>query len=457
MALAAAALWLWISWCRAPASSWNDLRLAAVFMAAQGEPVYSLPDEGVLNTWLYGPAPLWLWSPALLAPDAATALVVAGGVNLGYHLAALAAVCLLWPSASATLRDRLLALALACLLWPEPAFRFLQSDNLVVSAGLVALLLLVHPRWRATASGQWGAALATAVAVASKQTAVGLVAGQVLWFVLDRDWRGASRHLGRTAACGAALAAIAAWQFGVRELWFGLVTVPGRLPWADDVGRRALDIAPWLLVLWGLPGIVLAATRLRWRADSPALALPVACWLSTLPLAIAGLFTTGGSINHLHGYSLLTPAALVVLVALARRSTPRAAPLATVLAVALLLWKLADSDHVPLRPATERVRAADALIRAAPGELWLPWSPLVTWYAEGRFDHAEDGIYVRFITGHPVSLAHARRHLPPRCRAMLLPPGADWGMAIKLAGHPFRESAVAGWRLVLWETERPGR
>lgn len=457
LALAAAGLWLWISWCRLPASSWNDLRLAAVFMAAHGEPVYSLPGEGVLNTWLYGPAPLWLWSPALLASDAASALMVAGGVNLAFHLLALGAVCLLWPVAGATRGDRLLALALTCLLLPEPAFRFLQSDNLVVSAGLLATLLLVHPRTCDATPGRWAAALATALAVASKQTAVGLVAGQIVWLWLARDGRSAVGHVVRTAACGAALAALAVAQFGARELWFGLVTVPGRLPWADDVAQRARDIVPWVLLLWGLPALVLAATRRRWRADSPALWLPIAGWLSTLPLAVAGLFTTGGSINHLHGYALLTPPALVVLLALARQATPRAAPLAAVLTVGLVLGKIAITDHVPLRPATERVRTADTLLRAAPGELWLPWSPLVTWFAERRFDHTEDGLYVRFITGHPVSLTHARAHLPPRCRAMALPPGADWGVAIKLAGDPSTEREIGGWRVVRWAPPPPAR
>lgn len=457
LALAAAGVWLWISWCRLPASSWNDLRLAAVFMAAHGEPVYSLPGEGVLNTWLYGPAPLWLWSPALLAPDAVSALLVAGGVNLAFHLGALGAVCLCWPAAGATRADRLLALALTCLLWPEPAFRFLQSDNLVVAGGLIANLLLVHPRSRATAAGRWGAALATALALASKQTAVGLVAGQILWLWLAQDGRCAGRHVVRTAFCGAGLAAIAVAQFGARELWFGLVTVPGRLPWADDLAQRTRDTLPWLLLLWGAPAVVLAATRRHWRADSPALGLPIACWLTALPLGLAGLFTVGGSINHLHGYALLTPPALVVLLALARRATSRAVPLAAALTVALVLGKIATTDHVPLWPATERVRAADALVRLTPGELWLPWSPLVTWFAEGRFDHTEDGIYVRFITGHPVSLAHARAHLPPRCRAMLLPPGADWGVAIKLAGQPSTEREIAGWRLVRWAPPSSGR
>lgn len=457
LALAAAALWLWISLCRLPASGWNDLRLAAVFMAAHGEPVYTLPGAGVLNTWLYGPAPLWLWSPAVLAPDAMSALLTAGAINLVMLLGAVVATCLLWPAAGAQPTDRLLAVALTCLLWPEPAFRFLQSDNLVVAAGLLAGLLLVHPRACDARAGAWAAALATALAVASKQTAVGLVVGQLLWLGWAQDGRRALAHAGRTLVCGVLLAGVAAVQFGPRELWFGLVTVPSRLPWADDPTLRAGEVLPWLLLLWGLPALVLAATRRRWVTDSAALRLPVLCWLSMLPFGVAGLFKTGGSINHLHGYALLVPPALVVLLALARQRFRLAAPLAAGLTVALVLGKISLTDHVPLRPSTERVHTAESLVRAAPGEMWLPWAPLVTWFAEGRFDHAEDGIYVRFITGHPVSRAHAEAHLPPRFRAMALPLGGDWGVAAKLARQPSTEREIAGWRVLRWPEPEPAR
>lgn len=47
-----AVVWLWIQYCRFPLSAWNDVRLVPVFMMMAGEPVYTLPGEGVLTTWM---------------------------------------------------------------------------------------------------------------------------------------------------------------------------------------------------------------------------------------------------------------------------------------------------------------------------------------------------------------------------------------------------------------------
>ncbi|MBW7896002.1 MAG: hypothetical protein H3C27_12860 [Opitutaceae bacterium] len=455
LALLAAALWLWISWCRMPASSWNDLRLAPVFMAAAGEPVYTLPGAGVLTTWMYGPVPLWLWSPALLAQDAVSAVLVAGATNLLWTVGALLTVCLLWPCPDANRADRLLAAALCVAVWPEPAFRFLQADNLVVAGGLVANLLLVRAGGRPLLL--WGAAIATVVALGSKQTAVGLLLAQLVWLARTQGLAAMRSHIGRIIAAGVPVVGVALIQFGPRELWFGIVTVPAALPWVEDPLARLTALAPILAGQWLIPVLIVIALGRRLLATNPVLTLGFATFACTLPFDTAGLLSTGGSTNNLHGFQLLTPPLLLALLGLARRrgaAAPALIAAAVVVTGGARIW---EADHVPLAPATERMLAADALIRAAPGELWLPWSPLVTWFAEGRFDHAEDGIYVRFITGHPVALTHARAHLPPRFGAMALPAGADWGVAEKLAGHPSTESKTGGWRVVRWATPEPGR
>lgn len=449
LALAAAALWLWISWCRAPASSWNDLRLAPVFMAAQGVPVYSLPGEGVLTTWLYGPAPLWLWAPGLLGRNAAEALLIAAATNILLTLAAIAAVCLAWPTTAASKEERWLALALTAALLPEATFRFLQADNLAVACGLVANLALVQSPTR---TRYWLAAFLTAAALASKQTAAGIAVGQFAWLWWARGPRDAIAHAMRTTACFVALAAVAIRQFGAAELWQGVFVVPSRLPWADDAWQRARDIVPWVALHWGAPGAVLFALRRRIAPGLATLGLPIACWLATLPFGVAGLFTTGGSINHLHGLPLLLAPSLLAVLPSLRAGAPRLAWAAAAMTVVLVLWKINAADRAPLRPATARLELAAEAIRAHPGAVWLPWAPTVTWFAERRFDHTEDGLYVSFITGHPVTRRHAQAHLPPRFAMMLLPAGgAEWGVARKLAGHPSTSREIGPWTLLEWE------
>lgn len=432
------------------------MRLAPVFMVAQGVPVYTLPGSGVLTTWMYGPAPLWLWSPSVLAHDAISALLIGGAVNTALTLAAIALTCLLWPCAGATRSIRLLALALACALWPEAAWRFFQADNVVIACGLLANLALAGSTTGARRV-RWLAAAATALALASKQNAVGLLAGQLLWLWRARGGRAATDHAARTMAVGGLLAAIAVMQFGLRELWFGMITVPSRLPWADDLAERARFILPFVVQQWIAPGAVLWILGRRLLALSPALGLAIACWGATLPLGIAGAFSTGGTINHLHGFQLLVPAALVALFTWARAFLPSVVTLASLLTCTAVAGQVSQATSVPLRPATAREQLALHLARRQPGGVWLPWAPLVTYFAEGRFDHVEDGIYVRFITGYPVSLAQMREHLPPNFSAMILPAGdADWAVAIKLAPASSKSWEIGGWRIVQW-TPAPNR
>jgi hypothetical protein len=422
-------------------------------MAAAGEPVYTLPGAGVLTTWMYGPVPLWLWSPALLAPDAVSAVLAAGAVNLLWTVGALFTACLLWPCTGATRPDRLLTAALCVAVWPEPAFRFLQADNLVVAGGLIANLLLVRAGNRTWL--RWGAALATVVALGSKQTAIGLFLAQLVWLGHAQGFTAARAHVLRTLALGVPLAGVALAQFGADRLWFGIVTVPAALPWVEAPLTRLTELGPILAVQWLAPALLIFAFGSRWRAINPGLALGIATFGCTLPFDTAGLLSTGGSTNNLHGFQLLTPPLLLALLVLARSRSPVIPALIAAMVAATIGARILQADQAPLAPATERMHVADALIRAAPGELWLPWAPLVTWFAEGRFDHAEDGIYVRFITEHPVSLAHAHAHLPPRFSAMALPAGADWGVAAKLAGHPSTESKIGRWRVVRWATPAP--
>ncbi len=450
LAFAAAAAWVWINVCRFPASPWNDVRLAPVFMAAEGVPVYTLPGEGILSTWMYGPVPLWVWWPATLAGDALSALLSVGLLNALLTLAALAATCRWWPAPGISPMQRAFALAACLALWPDHAFRFLQADNVAVALGLLANLLLVT----APASGgrqtrTWLAALATATALGCKQTTLGLAVAQVIWLGFAQSPRAACVHLGRIAASGLVLLGLAMAQFGARELWFGLVTVPSSLPAVEDWAARLAAMGPHLVLQAALPLLVVAAARrvLVRRGDATALAMMT--FLASLPLGLAGVLSTGGTINSFQGYQYLLPAFL--LLALPKLITVRAPILLAGAILLAVVARIGLADFAPLRPAVAEVRQAQTLLAAQPGALWLPWNPLVTYFAEGRFDHAEDGLYVRFITGHPVSLQHARAGTPPDMRAMAFPsPAMQWDVAARLAPPGAERVREGEWLVIRW-------
>lgn len=102
----------------------------------------------------------------------------------------------------------------------------------------------------------WEAAGLAVAALGTKQTALGLPVAQLIWLGW---WVGPGAlwvHLERGVVAGVGLGLIAGWQFGFRELWFGVVTVPGGLPMTEELGARLAGLA------WPLSGHLLAAPLL---------------------------------------------------------------------------------------------------------------------------------------------------------------------------------------------------
>jgi len=67
---------------------------------------------------------------------------------------------------------------------------------------------------------------------------------------------------------------------------------------------------------------------------------------------------------------------------------------------------------------------AERYIRAHPGEVYFPWNPQSHLAGEGKYYHAEDGLYDRAISGFPLTLEHVKQHIPPRTRLICYPMGA---------------------------------
>jgi hypothetical protein len=171
----------------------------------------------------------------------------------------------------------------------------------------------------------------------------------------------------------------------------------------------------------------------------------------SLPLGVAGLLSTGGAVNSLQGFHFLLPAALLSVLTASNGLGSRLLRLVPVAVVSLLLARISLADDAPLLPALGDVRVATEIARAHPRSVWMPWNPLITYFADGRFYHAEDGIYVRFITGHPVTVSQALAGVPGDFRALAIPgPRMQWGVALKLAPEIERTEHRAGtW--VIWE------
>jgi len=447
-------IWLWINFCRFPNSCWNDIRLVPVFMAAMGEAVYNLPGSGVITTWMYGPVPLWFWSPALLGTTPIAALLIAGGVNLGLTLGAIALMCAYWPCPGATRTLRWTAFIATIAVWTDHAFDYLQADNVAVALALLGNLLLVTNNGPSRDWKVWLAALATVLALGSKQTMLGVLLAQLIWLRLAYDWRTTLGYLGRTTFCGLIMAGIAIAQFGFGALWFGIVKTAGDLPMIEDGWERLRPLVPILIVQWGVPLTVLVVLGKKLLASDHVLRLPLLAWLCSLPLSLFGLLTTGGSTNNLYGWQLCAaPLLLGLLVRVNRIHRPVIFLLSPSVAVMVVIClRIMLADHAPIRPDTRTVQQAMTIQAALPRQVWLPWNPLVSWFMDRKFYHAEDGMYVRFITGHTITVTQARTHLPEHFHAMAFPsPLMQWGIAAKLAPVDHVTRHIGGWEILFWD------
>ncbi len=429
------------------------MRLAPSFALAHGLPVYPGETTGAVSTWIYGPLPVLLWWPATWASSAAHAVLAAGAINLAISVAAIGAVCAAWPAPAGRplLRtDRLLAAALAVALWPRATFQFLQADNVAEALGLVGLLLLVRVPSRC---GRWSAAALAVASLACKQTSIGVPAAQIVWLGLTAGWKEAGRHTGRCLLGGLLVAGLAVTAFGWEPLRLNLLAVPARLPWVPQPRHRFLEHLPELCIHLVVPIALMAGFWRRLLARDSMLLLPSLAWLLSMPAGLAALFKIGGNLNSLQGFGYWLPPALLLGLAMAR-AQPRARALAAAAAFAgmaicsVRVWRI---PSVSFRPLVEHYQQADFLARSFPREIWFPWNPLVTIYSENRFYHVEDGLCMRFLAGHALTLDHARQHLPANMCVIALPRGGtDWGLALRLAPPDAQVDPFGLWTLHSW-------
>lgn len=446
----------WTSLCFFPLVEWNSVRLAPTFMLRAGLTPYPGLEHGALTTWIYGPAPLLLNLPALLARNLGDALLVAGIVTL--LCALIPAIVAVWADASAgpeaTRTDRCWAVLLCLAVWPTTSLQYIQADNATVAFGLLSNVLLVKSR------GKSGpplllAALGAALAVWSKQTAAGLILAQIIWIHFAHGRDAARRYALAAAGSVLALGAVFIAWFGGSELWLNLVRIPGQLPFGESVLATTRDF--WIQLV----GYVLApaaaaivARRAIWRRDSPWL-LPMLAWLCLLPTALISLYRIGGAVNSLNGFLYLLPSAALAAVAWLRRFPPRRAHLLlAALIAAVVSEQLARAPLVPLQPLTEHLAEGAQLAREFPGRIYFPWHPLLTYFSEQRIDHAEDGLYTRQLAGYRRSSDDLKRDLPPHWTLTAVPGWRTKGTFASLQPASAQLRFIGKWAVYAWPPER---
>jgi hypothetical protein len=448
LALLLAAAWLWRCWCLFPLLGWNEIRLAPAFMLAHGVSPYPPALGGPATTWIYGPLPILLLLPATLATGAGGALLIAGFINILVTLAGIAAVCG-WLAVSDGDRDpagRLAAFAACVAFWPMTTFQFVQSDNAALAFGLLSLVCL---QGSGTSRARWLAAGACAAAIACKQTLLSLALAECAYLAIRDGARPCLTQGLRIGLLTVAAYGTAALAFGPAALGFHLLTLPASLPWAPSPGARIAEFWSDLLEQSVVPLAVLACLGSRaWRRHSPWL-LPAIAWAASWPLDFTALLKNGGSINSMHGWLFFLPAAATLCVQKTRSQGARCLILAA--AAAMLAFRVATVGPGVWQPRRQMLREGEFLARSLPGQIYFPWHPLVTFYAEGRFDHVEDGLYIQTLARRPATGAAMRAYLPPRLHVMAFANlEMDWGIARALIPPGAQQTTFGAWTLYSW-------
>ncbi|MDD2762938.1 MAG: hypothetical protein PHE83_03065 [Opitutaceae bacterium] len=446
-------IWLWMCWCLFPGRGWNDVRLAPTLGLSLGVPLYP-GHSGPVSTWMYGPLPVLLLWPATWARDAGSALMIAGAINLMFSLGAIIVVCAFWqvsepPQPSPATRATVALLVLA--IWPGAAWQYLQADNTAVALGLLANLTLVRSR---SSVGYWGAAFLATAGLFCKQTSFGVPVAQMIWLGCTRGWPEARDHVLRLLAGGAVWAALFLGRQDAPAAWFNLVVTPNSLPWTDQLGRRLWDLSPFIAIHLGVP--IVTWLWLRPHRLGRDLWLPMVTWACALPTGLAAVLKIGGTLNSLQSFPLWLPPALVVVGTFAEGRKGVRWFLSTLVGVTALLClsRILLLPSLVWRPELRLYREAEYLAKVLPGQVWFPWHPLVTVFSEHRLYNVEDGLYVRFVSGRPLTYDEARRDLPPRMSVIALPRSAtDWGVALSLAPPGTQRREFGLWNLYTWPPE----
>ena len=452
-ACAAAVTLLWNGYSYFTSENWNAIRVAPALMLNAGVTPYPGPLEGPVTTWVYGPVPLLWMMPASLGTDPASIMLTADALNVLLTLIPIALSAFLTPSLhEASGRERLFAAAIMVLCWPWHNLYFFQADNAALMFGVCANLILVRgkvPVW-----GSWLAATLTALSLWSKQNELGLVLGQIVFCVLRTDPRTAFLYTMRLIGAGAILGVVFALWTGAVGLYFNMFALPAAFPLAAWNKFFRPTFWPYAVLYILIPLAALGSAIVKRKRLDAAWLLPALIFGFSLPFGALGFLNLGGSVNSLHAYAYLVPATAVCILRWCQTNQKTTVLTFGIITALVLVGFTLD---VPRRwhPRTQGLRQGMALAKQFPQAVYFPWNPLISWCAEHRFDHAEDGLVVRTRAGFPLPTRVTRAHLPPAMSTVAYQGIVNEGGILQLAPPDAQRTKIGEWTLISWKL--PGR
>jgi hypothetical protein len=448
---------------------WNGCRLAPAVALTRGFALYYPASEGPILDTIYGPVVALAYLPAAFF-SAPTPVILAGAVlNIAFVTVPLLLFALRAAGTGAAAELRAIACWLGgCLLMtamPGPYYwlSMTHADGPALALGLLACVVLLR-RSNGAEPGPTGFAVAATFATLSawaKLTSlpVGISLVPVVGWAYGR--RAALRYALSLLAAGIVTAVVFTSLFGLRDMWFNLITVPSHHPWYFPGAGGLLRALQWMVrtstpVVGLLAAAAIASLAGRGGAPVPrphAALVPLLPALLLVPTGVLAANKFGGNVNSFHSLYFLLAAALALLVveAPSPRLTTRGCAYAFCALAALVTWRHGNLD---LRDPAPTVlpnphQEAYAFARAHPGTVYFPWYPLASLLAEGRLYHFDWGVFDRMLGGSAPTAEHFRADLPRQLEYVAIR-GRDAKVMSYLPEYTEKRSSdeLPGWTLL---------
>jgi hypothetical protein len=434
----------------------STYRLAPAAALTYGFPLYSPPDRGPVNGWVYPPLGVVAYLPAVVGSDPAMMVLFGGCLSVVYYFAPVAwllglevrrgrmkpELAALLFAVFAIVSNRLIALLMASTL-PH-------ADAPALALGAVSLGLVGLMRGKRLGKAGVGAVLAAIGATFSKQVQAPLVILPALWLTATGGIRAGARALLITAALGLAILVTVALVTGPAEFVFNMWTVPSRhgfkFPTLQASALLVLESLrlqtrrPLLATLLCMvASLILVGIR---RPGKPGTFREEPIWLAFLiggcleiPMAILGYLKRGADFDaeSFAFYPLVIAPILVLGRCVA--TTPRLVVLPILLGLCLgvsetraLVRHLGALDRgaglgvFPHPPWMAEERMVLGYLKSHPGEAYFPCHTLAHLVVEKRVYHTEIGVDYQEMAGYPPSLEQLHQYMPPRTRILCYPP-----------------------------------
>jgi hypothetical protein len=437
--LASATLWL-----QQAGDPWNNARLTPAVALHYGFQLYYPLHEGPVLSTVVGPvAFLAYWPIGFLRGSPTTLILAACALNL--VITCLLLVALVRRLATGPALRWLVALVGVMLAVFYPALRYslfsIHADAPALLLGGIGAGIVIFARDGLSWTRCFAAALCLALAVWAKQSLAPIFLAVALVAALHHGMAAALRFLAASVVSGATVSAVFVGWFGFSNLRDNMFAVPARHPWhqmnlaTGEIfnGLNPVGVVAHLKVLlaaalvivresWALLAVLLAALAehalgsrpgRRWPRRAWAAWFLIACGL--MPTAAVGRIKVGGEVNHESFAIFFLVAAFLCW--LASVAFERGRPLPVRAAAVLLVLTVVTAPRVLEYPGWRNTwenqnESAYRYDLRHPGEIYFPWNPLTSLFAEGKLYHFDYGVFDRNLGGARVSPEHVRAFLP---------------------------------------------